>query len=270
VNLPPPIRFYTKFEQGFIIDMFERGLLYRKKGSLNWCPHDQTVLANEQVIEGRCWRCDTEVVQRDMYQYYLRISDYAQELLDDLQSLEGSVAQTGAHHAGELDRALQAVWPLACTLMKRHAKNWASAFEGFEVFTTRPDTIYGVTYAALAPEHEIVSRLIESKALDEQTLRRLTAMKNTGAVDRQKHKQGVALGLHVTHPLTGKSIPVWVANFVLMGYGSGAVMAVPAHDERDFAFAAQYGLGAIKSVICPAQRERLLADNAYTEAGCAL
>lgn len=255
---------YTKFEQGFIIDMFERRLLYRKKGSLNWCPNDQTVLANEQVIEGRCWRCDTEVVQREMYQYYLRISDYAQELLDDLQSLEGLwPKQVLTMQENWIGRSSGLAFSLHFDEASR--QKLGHAFEGFEVFTTRPDTIYGVTYAALAPEHEIVSRLIETKALDEQSIAAITAMKNTGAVDRQKHKQGVALGLHVTHPLTQKQIPVWVANFVLMGYGSGAVMAVPAHDERDFDFAAQYGLEVLR-VIAPQEGEAP-SHAAFTEVG---
>lgn len=255
---------YTKFEQGFIIDMYEKGLLYRKKGFLNWCPSCHTVLANEQVIEGSCWRCDTQVVKKDMNQYYFKITHYADELLADLKKLEGG-------------------WPKQVLTMQ---ENWigksyglefkfsfdtasherlGGSFDGFEVFTTRPDTIYGVSYAALAPEHEIVSYMIQNSLLDDNTREQIESMKNASSIDRQKEKSGVALNLYVTHPLTKKSVPVWVANFVLMDYGSGAVMAVPAHDERDFEFAKKYDL-PIHAVIKPFGGE---ADNtkAFTEVG---
>ncbi|MDK9694009.1 MAG: leucine--tRNA ligase [Sulfurimonas sp.] len=255
---------YTKFEQGFIIDMYEKGLLYRKKGFLNWCPSCHTVLANEQVIDGSCWRCDTQVVKKDMNQYYFKITHYGDELLRDLAKLEGG-------------------WPKQVLTMQ---ENWigksyglefkfsfdeasqerlSSKFDGFEVFTTRPDTIYGVSYAALAPEHEIVSYMIQNSLLDDNTREQIESMKNASSIDRQKEKSGVALNLSVVHPLTKKSVPVWVANFVLMDYGSGAVMAVPAHDERDFDFAKKYDL-SINAVIKPFGGE---ADNtkAFTEVG---
>ena len=255
---------YTKFEQGFIIDMYEKGLLYRKKGMLNWCPHDLTVLANEQVVDGCCWRCDTPIVKKDMNQYYFKITQYADELLDDLHKLEGG-------------------WPKQVLTMQ---ENWigksnglafdlffdevskvklASNFDRFDVFTTRPDTIYGVSYTALAPEHPIVSYMIENALLSDTVITQIKEMKNSSSIDRQKEKSGVPLGLEVLHPLTGAKVPVWVANFVLMDYGSGAVMAVPAHDDRDFDFAQKYDL-PIHAVIKPSDGE-LDLSKAYTEVG---
>ena len=256
---------YTKFEQGFIIDMYNKGLLYREKGMLNWCPHDQTVLANEQVVDGCCWRCDTPIVKKDMNQYYFKITAYADELLQDLKKLEGG-------------------WPKQVLTMQ---ENWIGKsnglafdlyfdeesktklghkFERFDVFTTRPDTIYGVSYTALAPEHEIVTYMIENKLLSEEVIVEINAMKNASSIERQKEKSGLPLGLNVVHPLTGKTIPVWIANFVLMDYGSGAVMAVPAHDERDYDFAKKYDL-PIRAVIKPFEGEHDFSRSAYTEVG---
>ena len=255
---------YTKFEQGFIIDMFEKGLLYRKKGLLNWCPHDKTVLANEQVVDGCCWRCDTPIVKKDMNQYYFKITQYGDELLDDLKKLEGGWPKQvltmqenwiGKSNGLEFDLLFDEV-----SLDKLDNK-----FKSFDVFTTRPDTIYGVSYAALAPEHEIVSYMIENSLLDESKIAKIKDMKNTSSIDRQKEKVGLSLGVDVIHPLTGKKVPVWCANFVLMDYGSGAVMAVPAHDERDFDFAKKYDL-PINAVIKPFDGE-LEAERAYTEVG---
>ncbi|MCI4405771.1 MAG: leucine--tRNA ligase [Sulfuricurvum sp.] len=256
---------YTAFEQGFIIDMFNKGLLYRKQGFLNWCPHDLTVLANEQVVDGGCWRCGTPIVQKEMYQYYLKISDYAEELLESLKTLEGK-------------------WPKQVLTMQ---ENWigksyglefkfkfdaesearlGAVYEGFDVFTTRPDTIYGVSYAALAPEHEIVRHMLSFGLLDEATADAIKAMQRVSARDRATSpKEGVSLGMNVLHPLTGAEVPVWVANFVLTDYGSGAVMAVPAHDDRDYEFATKYNL-PIKAVIFPTEGE-LPSGCAYTETG---
>ena len=255
---------YTKFEQGFIIDMFEKGILYRKKGFLNWCPHDQTVLANEQVIDGCCWRCDTEVVKKEMYQYYLKISDYADELLNDLKLLEnGWPKQVLTMQENWIGKSTGLEFDLY--LDDASKARLGGNFEKFDVFTTRPDTIYGVSYTALAPEHDIVTYMLENKLFDEETANLVRHMKNSNNIDRQKDKQGVPLGINVIHPLTGKSIPVWIANFVLMDYGSGAVMAVPAHDDRDYEFAKKYDL-PINAVIKPSEGE-LPTDSAYTEAG---
>ena len=255
---------YTKFEQGFIIDMFEKGILYRKKGFLNWCPHDQTVLANEQVIDGCCWRCDTEVVKKEMYQYYLKISDYADELLNDLKLLEnGWPKQVLTMQENWIGKSTGLEFDLY--LDDESQKLLNGHFLKFDVFTTRPDTIYGVSYTALAPEHEIVSYMLENDLFDTETAKLIRHMKNSNSIDRQKDKQGVSLGINVLHPLTGESIPVWIANFVLMDYGSGAVMAVPAHDDRDYEFAKKYDL-PISAVIKPSEGE-LPTDSAYTEAG---
>ena len=235
---------YTRFEQEFFIHMWNKGLIYRKKSFLNWCPNDKTVLANEQVIDGKCWRCDTEVVQKEMEQYYIKITDYAEELLCDLDKLQGN-------------------WPSQVLLMQ---KNWIGKSIGLrfcfelearvkekanisslEVFTTRADTIFGVTYCAIAPEHPLTKALLPT--LLESKQKEIINLQNTSTRERSiSQKKGIDLGINVIHPLTMELIPVWVANFVLMDYGSGAVMGVPAHDERDFEFAKIYDL-PIKQVL---------------------
>lgn len=255
---------YTKFEQGFIIDMYEKGLMYSQKGLLNWCPHDQTVLANEQVIDGCCWRCDTPIVKKDMNQYYFKISEYSDELLDSLKNLEGGwPKQVLTMQENWIGRSNGLAFDLFFDSQSKERLN--NTFDSFDVFTTRPDTIYGVTYTALAPEHKIVSYMIENSLLSDDVVAKIQEMKNSSSIDRQKEKSGVALGISVIHPLTKEQIPVWVANFVLMEYGSGAVMAVPAHDERDFDFAKKYNLD-IKSVIKPYDKE-LSRECAFTEVG---
>ncbi|MDD2780828.1 leucine--tRNA ligase [Sulfuricurvum sp.] len=256
---------YTAFEQGFIIDMFNKGLLYRKQGFLNWCPHDLTVLANEQVVDGGCWRCGTEIVQKEMYQYYLKISDYAEELLESLKTLEGKwPKQVLTMQENWIGRSYGLEF--AFKLDSESEARLGAVYQSFDVFTTRPDTIYGVSYAALAPEHEIVRHMISFGLLDQATTDAIKAMQRVSARDRATSpKEGVSLGINVIHPLTGEKVPVWVANFVLTDYGSGAVMAVPAHDDRDFEFATKYDL-PIKSVIFPSEGE-LPTGCAYTETG---
>ncbi|CAG9468454.1 leucine--tRNA ligase [Campylobacter upsaliensis] len=237
---------YTKFEQEFFIKMYEKGLIYTKEARVNWCENDQTVLANEQVEDGKCWRCGHEVVQKVMPGYYVKITAYAEELLKELENLKGK-------------------WPTQVLTMQ---ENWIGRSEGlefafwldeesfkkadeasFEVFTTRADTIYGVSYVALAPEHKIVQNLLRKRLLDEKTISQIQKMQNQSPKERQSaEKEGCFLGIYALHPLTKEKIPVWVANFVLADYGSEAVMAVPAHDERDFDFAKKYDL-AIKQVI---------------------
>ncbi len=255
---------YTKFEQGFIIDMYEKGLLYRKKGLLNWCPHDLTVLANEQVVDGCCWRCDTPIVKKDMNQYYFKITQYGDELLEDLHKLEGGwpkqVLTMQENWIGKSNGLAFDLW-----FDEESAVKLGSNFKGFDVFTTRPDTIYGVSYTALAPEHPIVTYMIDNALLSAQIIAQIKEMKTSSSIDRQKEKSGVPLGISVLHPLTNEKIPVWIANFVLMDYGSGAVMAVPAHDDRDFDFAMKYDL-PIHAVIKPMDSE-LDLSKAYTEVG---
>ncbi len=239
---------YSRWEQAFVIKMYEEGLLYRESTTVNWCEPCHTVLANEQVEEGCCWRCGTEVQLKEMPGYYIDIVKYADELLEDLQQLEGK-------------------WPSQVLTMQR---NWIGKSQGlsftfeltpeskaklgrkfdrYEVFTTRPDTIYGVTYSALAAEHPITKYLIDNALLKPETAEAITRIANATERERaQADKEGYPLGIEVIHPLTGETIPVWTANFVLASYGGGAVMAVPAHDERDFEFATQYTL-PIKRVI---------------------
>lgn len=239
---------YTKWEQEFIIRMFEEGLLYREKTTVNWCESCHTVLANEQVEDGRCWRCDNPVELRDMPGYYIDIVSYAQELLDDLDSLEGKWPQQVL--------TMQRNWigrseglEFSFELTQESREKLSGLFKGYNVFTTRADTIYGVTYSALAPEHPIVKYMIEKRLLDDDIAGKIERMANMGERERaQAQKEGYPLGISVIHPLTGAEIEVWTANFVLAAYGGGAVMAVPAHDERDFEFATLYSL-PIKRVI---------------------
>ena len=231
---------YTKFEQDFIIDLWNKGLLYKKSANLNWCPNDKTILANEQVIDGKCWRCDTEIVQKEMEQYYLKITDYADELLKDLDKLENWPTQVRTMQENWIgkSRGLEFSFELV---------NRFDSISEIEVFTTRPETIYGVTYTAVAPEHKIVDEVLNS--LSDENREKILAIRKTPPRDRaMMEKEGIPLGIEVIHPLTKEKIPVWVANFVLADYGSGAVMSVPAHDERDSEFASKYNLEK-KSVI---------------------
>jgi leucyl-tRNA synthetase len=239
---------YTRWEQEFIIRMFEAGLMYRESTTVNWCETCHTVLANEQVEEGCCWRCDNPVVQREMPGYYIDIVRYAQELLDDLEQLEGKwPAQVLTMQRNWIGRSRGLEFRFELTDESR--AKLSGCFDGYEVFTTRPDTIFGVTYSALAPEHPIVKHLIEHRLLNPEIAERITAIANMSERERaQADKEGYPLGISVIHPLTGEDIPVWTANFVLASYGGGAVMAVPAHDERDYEFARKYGL-PIKRVI---------------------
>lgn len=237
---------YTKFEQEFFIKMFEKGLIYTKDANVNWCEVDKTVLANEQVVDGKCWRCGHEVVQKKMSGYYVKITAYAEELLKDLQLLQGKWSPQVL--------IMQENWigksyglEFAFVLDDESAKKAGQT--SFKVFTTRADTIYGVSYIALAPEHSIVCELLEKGHLDKKTAQKISTMQNQSQRQRQiADKEGYFLGIYATHPLTKAKIPVWVANFVLSDYGSGAVMAVPAHDERDYEFATQYKLPIIKVI----------------------
>ena len=233
---------YTKWEQEFIIKMFEEGLLYRKSATVNWCPHDLTVLANEQLEEGCCWRCGTEVVQKEMPGYYIGITKYAQELLDDLDGLKDTwPSQVLTMQENWIGRSEGLEFKLELSKDSKNKLN--RAFSKYLVFTTRPDTIYGISYSALAPEHPIVKYILEHKLLPDNKLDAIKKMQKVSERDRAtQDKTGVSLEIDVMHPLTGEKIPVWVANFVLASYGGGAVMAVPAHDQRDFEFAKQYDL----------------------------
>lgn len=247
---------YYRWEQEFFTKLYNQGLVYKKTSSVNWCPHDKTVLANEQVHEGCCWRCDTPVEQKEIPQWFIKITDYAQELLDDIDNLDG--------------------WP---EMVKTMQKNWIGRSEGvelsfdvagetpLEVYTTRPDTLMGVTYVAIAAGHP----LAEKAALNNPKLAAfLNECKNTKVAEADlatMEKKGMATGLMATHPLNGRQVPIFVANFVLMDYGTGAVMAVPAHDQRDYEFANKYNLDII-GVIKPSSTEELdITEQAFTEKG---
>ncbi|MEA2047442.1 MAG: leucine--tRNA ligase [Campylobacterota bacterium] len=239
---------YTKWEQEFIIKMYEEQLLYRESTTVNWCEDCHTVLANEQVEEGCCWRCDNEVELKEMPGYYLDIIKYADDLLGDLKGLEGKwpnqVLTMQDNWIGK-SQGLEFDFELS----QESKEKLGNHFDKYTVFSTRPDTIYGVTYSALAPEHDITKYLLDNNLLDTEVAERIIAISNMTEVERAKEgKEGYDLGLTVIHPLTGEEIPVWTANFVLASYGGGAVMAVPAHDERDFEFATKYDL-SIKRVI---------------------
>lgn len=240
---------YTKWEQEFFIKMYENGLVYRKNAIVNWCEHDKTVLANEQVEDGKCWRCGHEVIQKNMPGYYLKITDYADELLNDLKKLEGKwPPQVITMQENWIGKSVGLEFFLK---FDEESKNLLDGIPGFKVFTTRADTIYGVSYTAVAPEHKVVEKLLNKKLLDEETTKKIKSILKQSPRQRQESdKDGVFLNLYVIHPLTNEKIPVWLANFVLADYGDGAVMAVPAHDERDYEFASKFNL-AIKQSIKP-------------------
>jgi leucyl-tRNA synthetase len=230
---------YYRWEQWLFKRMVDKGLAYRKKARVNWDPVDQTVLANEQVIDGRGWRSGALVEQREIDQWFIRITDYADELLDDLDAVD---------------------WPEQVKTMQ---KNWIGRSQGIEfsferkgseerleVYTTRPDTIMGITYVAVAAQHPIATQAAASNPEIQTFIEECAHMSVAEADLAQAPKRGMATGQFVIHPFTGEEIPIWIANFVLMEYGSGAVMAVPGHDQRDWEFATQYGL-PIKPVIQP-------------------
>ena len=231
---------YYRWNQWLFLRMLERGIAYRRTGIVNWDPEDQTVLANEQVIDGRGWRTGALVEKREIPMYYLRITDYAEDLLAALDELPS--------------------WPERVKLMQA---NWIGRSEGLElafdvedgpeplrVYTTRPDTLYGVTYMAVAAGHPLAQRAAQHSADLREFIAECQRTAITEAAIETMEKRGKPLGVNAVHPLTGERIPVWVANFVLMGYGTGAVMAVPAHDQRDWEFARRYGL-RIHQVIEP-------------------
>jgi leucyl-tRNA synthetase len=248
---------YSKFEQEFLIDMFNNNLLYQSRQSVNWCNSCHTVLANEQVIEGGCWRCDNKVEIKDMPSYSIAITKYAQELYDDLTKLESNwPKQVITMQENWIGRSEGLEFSFELTQLSKELLD--NKFERVQVFTTRADTIYGVTYAALAAEHDITNYLIKNNKLTKDVTDKILNIQSQSARDRDiADKEGVELPLSVIHPLTKEEIPLWVANFILATYGSGAVMAVPAHDSRDEEFAKKYNL-PIKSVI---DKDGLLIDS---------
>ena len=248
---------YYKWEQWFFTELYKKGLVYKKTSTVNWCPNDETVLANEQVHEGCCWRCDTPVEQKEIPQWFIKITDYAEQLL------------------GGLDQLPQ--WP---DMVKTMQRNWIGRSEGVEitfdvadtaekvaVYTTRPDTFYGVSYLGIAAAHPLAELAAEKNPQLAEFIREAKNAKVAEADLATMEKKGMATGLFAIHPLTGEKLPIWVANFVLMHYGTGAVMAVPAHDQRDFEFAQKYNL-PIKQVIAPLADEEIdLTKQAFVEHG---
>ncbi|NDL62705.1 leucine--tRNA ligase [Acerihabitans arboris] len=248
---------YYRWEQWFFARLYEKGLVYKKTSAVNWCPHDQTVLANEQVIDGGCWRCGTKVERKEIPQWFVKITAYADELLYGLDTLES--------------------WPEQVKTMQR---NWIGRSEGVEirfqvahseetlsVYTTRPDTFMGVTYLAVAAGHPLS---LQAAAANPALADFIAECRNTKVAEAEMatmEKKGMDTGLFAIHPLSGESVPIWVANFVLMEYGTGAVMAVPGHDQRDWEFATKYRL-AIKPVILAVDgAEPDLSQQAMTEKG---
>ncbi|HOB23126.1 MAG TPA: leucine--tRNA ligase, partial [Bacillota bacterium] len=226
---------YYRWTQWLFLQLYKAGLAYKKKAAVNWCPSCQTVLANEQVVAGCCERCDSEVVHKDLEQWFFKITAYADRLLDNLKKLPG--------------------WPEKVKIMQ---ENWIGRSEGVEVafplaegegkisiFTTRPDTIYGVTYMVLAPEHPLVEELM-AKAPNREEIEKFIQMVNKQdeltRTSAETEKLGIFTGSYAVNPLNGEQIPIWLGNYVLASYGTGAVMAVPTHDQRDFEFAKKYNL----------------------------
>jgi leucyl-tRNA synthetase len=251
---------YYKWEQWFFTRLYEKGLVYKKTSAVNWCPHDETVLANEQVIEGGCWRCGTGVERKQIPQWFIRITDYADQLLKDLDQLE---------HWPEQVKTMQRNW-----IGKSRGINMSFTlneaidnYQSFEVYTTRPDTLMGVTYVTLAPQHPIALEIAKTNPELAKFIESCQSQQVSEAEMATLEKAGVATGINAIHPLTGKEIPVWVGNYVLMDYGSGAVMAVPAHDQRDYEFAQKYQL-PIDQVIAPSNGEDCdLEQQAFTSKG---
>ena len=247
---------YYRWEQWFFTELYKKGLVYKKTAPVNWDPVDQTVLANEQVIDGRGWRSGAAVERKEIPQWFLKITEYSEELLSELDNLPG--------------------WPDSVRTMQR---NWIGRSEGVEigfpypdgadqlvVYTTRPDTLFGACYLAVAVEHPLAAAAGHRAEVAEFVRKHRNAGTSEALMEAME-KEGVPLGMDVCHPLTGETLPVWVANFVLMGYGTGAVMGVPGHDQRDWEFAHKYDL-AVKPVICPADGSDLDLDHgAYEEKG---
>lgn len=252
---------YYKWTQWLFLQLFKKGLAYKKKSFVNWCPDCATVLANEQVVNGRCERCDAEVEKRDLEQWFFKITDYAQRLLDDIEKLQG--------------------WPDKVKIMQQ---NWIGRSVGVEinfavagteeqitVYTTRPDTVFGVTYMVIAPEHPLVQKWVKGTKYEapvKEFISRMQKMNEITRTSTETEKEGMPIGVEVINPMNGQKVPLLIANYVLMDYGTGVVMAVPAHDQRDFEFARKYNL-PVKVVINPPnqQLDAEKMDAAYIEQG---
>ena len=252
---------YYKWEQWFFTQLFEKGLVYKKMATVNWCPNDQTVLANEQVEDGRCWRCDTMVERKELPQWFVKITAYADELLADLDKLEHWPEQVKAMQRNWIGRSegVQMTFAVANPIVGAPAS--------FNVYTTRPDTLMGVTYVGIAPEHPLAKAAAENNPALAEFIARCKSNAVSEAEMATMEKLGVDTGLRALHPITGREVPVWAANFVLMEYGTGAVMAVPGHDQRDFEFATRFGL-PIEQVITATNGDTVdISEAAFTDKG---
>ena len=251
---------YYKWEQWFFTRLFEKGLVYKKMSTVNWDPVDQTVLANEQVIDGRGWRSDALVERKQIPQWFIRITDYADQLLDDLDDLEHWPEQVKTMQRNWIgkSRGVNMTFDLSTSIAGHHS---------FDVYTTRPDTLMGVTYLTLATQHPIAIEVAQKNPELAAFIADCQTQQVSEAEMAIMEKRGMDTGISAVHPLTGETVPVWVGNYVLMDYGSGAVMAVPAHDQRDYEFAKKYQL-EIKQVIAPANEEPCdLTTEAFTAKG---
>lgn len=247
---------YYRWEQWFFLKLLEKDLVYKKTSPVNWCSNDQTVLANEQVIDGCCWRCETKVEKKEISQWFLKITAYADELLESLNTLEG--------------------WPEQVKTMQA---NWIGRSEGVEmdfsvadadsisIYTTRPDTLMGVTYLAVAAEHPVAIKAAENNTEIKAFLDECKMMETSEAAMETMEKRGVDSGIKAIHPMTGEEVSVWVANFVLMNYGTGAVMSVPAHDQRDYEFAKKYDIAIKQVIFSDTGNDDSIAEQAFTEKG---
>jgi leucyl-tRNA synthetase len=254
---------YYKWTQWIFLELFKHGLAYKKKAAVNWCPSCATVLANEQVVEGHCERCDAAVTKKDLEQWFFKITAYSEQLLNDLEKLDG--------------------WPEKVKTMQR---NWIGRSEGtlatfkvegtddpIPVFTTRVDTIYGVSYVVLAPEHPLVAKLVQGTEYEQDVfsfVKKMQGLNELARTSAEVEKEGMFIGHYCINPLSGAKVPIWIANYVLLDYGTGAVMGVPGHDERDFAFASKYNLPIIRVILDPAiplEDKDLPMTEAYVDDG---
>ena len=233
---------YYRWEQWLFTRLYEKGLVYKKTAGVNWCPNDLTVLANEQVIDGKCWRCDTDVEKKDIPQWFMKITDYADELLDELDKLDGWPEQVRTMQRNWIGRSFGV--EISFALVGRN--------ERLKVFTTRPDTLMGVSYVAVAAEHTLATEAAKKFGNVAAFIKECAKTDTAEASMETMEKKGIDTGLKAIHPITGDHVPVFIANFVLMGYGEGAVMAVPGHDQRDWEFATKYGL-PVRQVIAPVE-----------------
>jgi leucyl-tRNA synthetase len=247
---------YYKWTQWLFLQLYKKGLAYKKEAPVNWCPSCQTVLANEQVVDGSCERCDTLVEAKKLTQWFFRITDYAERLLDDFSKLESWPERVITMQRNWIGKSVGAdvVFSIA-PADGAAAESDSAAGLDVTVFTTRPDTLYGATFFILAPEHPLVDDLVRGLPAEEEVKQYVAKAMATSHIERasiEKEKTGVFTGRHAVNPVTGERIPIFVADYVMMDYGTGAIMAVPAHDERDFAFAAKYRLEVIEVISTPA------------------